>query len=492
MKKQFTTILALVFILGLVPINFSNAAGLSDKLSGKILLQVESVGQAWYIDPGTKERAFLGRPADAFRIMRELGLGISERNYNLFNGYAPKNLSGRILLRVEASGEAYYVNPTDLKMYYLGRPADAFKVMREKGLGITDEDLNKVPVFEKYKEQTEANTNAIDLLNKKVSELEEKINTNTSTSTNSCIADTWFCGAWSECSSGGQQIRTCNLTSDCQSVNTPSPSISKSCSYSSNTCTSWTYSDWDACSTNGQQTRTVISSLPSGCIGGNPTTTQSCDLATSVCTTWVYSDWSACQSDGTKTRSVISSSPNGCSGGNPVLSMSCVYNQQTIPDFIVNPVELPEITVNANDTGVIIYQASVKIIDSRVVTFTAFKFENSNENFSYNNIKKLYLYINGLARTIDNLSSITSSSFTFSSLDTSARILYGPGTPNQYATYDITVKADFADSFATSSSFSLYLKDKYSISALNMESNPLYPETDMAINTPSRLMNLVK
>ena len=154
MKKQFTIFLILVFVLGLVPVNFSSAQDLSNRLSGKILLQVESVGQAWYIDPETKERAFLGRPADAFKIMRELGLGISEENYNSFNGYAHSRLSGKILLRVEANGEAYYVFPDDLKMYYLGRPADAFQIMREKGLGITNEDLNEVPIFKKYKEQT--------------------------------------------------------------------------------------------------------------------------------------------------------------------------------------------------------------------------------------------------------------------------------------------------------------------------------------------------
>ena len=162
MRKKITIFLILIFVLGLAPINFSNAQDLSDKLSGKILLQVESVGQAWYIDPETKERAFLGRPADAFRIMRELGLGISEDSYNSFNGYAPSRLSGKILLRVEANGEAYYVFPDDLRLYYLGRPADAFNIMRNKGLGITDADLEKVPVFEKYAEQVGVNTETID------------------------------------------------------------------------------------------------------------------------------------------------------------------------------------------------------------------------------------------------------------------------------------------------------------------------------------------
>lgn len=145
MKKFF---ISLVLFL-ILPFSL-NAQGLQNNLKGKILLQVEDAGQAWYVEPITGSRAFLGRPADAFQIMRDLGLGISESSYNSFNGYAPKNLSGKILLRVEANGEAYYVNPTDLKMHYLGRPADAFQVMRELGLGISNANLNQIQIHSKY------------------------------------------------------------------------------------------------------------------------------------------------------------------------------------------------------------------------------------------------------------------------------------------------------------------------------------------------------
>ncbi|MEA2064813.1 MAG: hypothetical protein U9O66_00765 [Patescibacteria group bacterium] len=109
MKKQFTIFLILIFIFGLVPINFSNAENLSDRLKGKILLQVESNGEAWYINPDNSNRYFLGRPADAFSVMRELGLGISNKDFNSFNNVAPKRLSGKILLKVEDSGKAYYL-----------------------------------------------------------------------------------------------------------------------------------------------------------------------------------------------------------------------------------------------------------------------------------------------------------------------------------------------------------------------------------------------
>lgn len=55
-------------------------------------------------------------------------------------------VKGRILLQVEQNGEAWYVNPVDSKRYYLGRPADAFDIMRNLGLGITDNDLSQISI----------------------------------------------------------------------------------------------------------------------------------------------------------------------------------------------------------------------------------------------------------------------------------------------------------------------------------------------------------
>lgn len=124
------------------------SASLSDRLSGRILLQVEEKGEAWYVNPINEAKYYLGRPADAFAIMRKLGLGISNKDYIAFNGYAPSRLAGRILLKVEDHGEAYYVNPLDLKMHYLGRPSDAFAIMRGLGLGISNANLRQIGIGE--------------------------------------------------------------------------------------------------------------------------------------------------------------------------------------------------------------------------------------------------------------------------------------------------------------------------------------------------------
>ncbi|MFH1822498.1 MAG: serine protease [Patescibacteria group bacterium] len=127
-----------------VSLSAKNIINIGKRLIGRIILQVESNGEAWYLCPDTNKAHFLGRPADAFQVMRELGLGISEESYNSFNGYAPARLAGKILLRVEANGEAYYVNPVDNKMHYLGRPDDAFQVMRILGLGVSNTDFNNL------------------------------------------------------------------------------------------------------------------------------------------------------------------------------------------------------------------------------------------------------------------------------------------------------------------------------------------------------------
>ena len=113
------------------------------KYVGRILLQVEGKGEAWYVNPNDNYKYFLGRPEDAFNIMRKLGLGVKHGTIT-GNTVFPAKLSGKILLDVEDSGKAYYIFPLDRKAYYLGRPADAFQVMREKGLGISNEGIFRI------------------------------------------------------------------------------------------------------------------------------------------------------------------------------------------------------------------------------------------------------------------------------------------------------------------------------------------------------------
>jgi len=133
-----------IFSIFFLP-NIAGAAEYSKEAAGYILLQVEDNGEAWYIYPINIKAYYLGRPVDAFKIMKDLSLGAKHdfiSNTDIF----PARLAGMILLDVEENGEAYYIYPKDLKKYYLGRPSDAFKIMRELGRGVSNLDLANIPV----------------------------------------------------------------------------------------------------------------------------------------------------------------------------------------------------------------------------------------------------------------------------------------------------------------------------------------------------------
>jgi len=149
MKKIITVLLSLLLIIFNFNPGFA-AVSIAERVKGKIVLHVESHGEAYYVYPDNLKRYFLGRPQNAFDIMRALGLGITNANL----AKIPKNtdnwtgettfinrVKGKILLQVEQNGEAWYVYPNNGKRYFLGRPSDAFSIMRSLGLGITTKDL---------------------------------------------------------------------------------------------------------------------------------------------------------------------------------------------------------------------------------------------------------------------------------------------------------------------------------------------------------------
>lgn len=175
-------------------------SSLYDKLKGKIILKVQDKGQAYYISPKEKKAYYLGRPQEAFQLIRSQGLGITNGNLEkipvnlsilngldsdsdglpdafeeaigtnknkadtdgdrysdkeeLAGGFSPiakgkkmnynrtlaNTLKGKILLQVEHKGEAWYVSPANGQRYFLARPADAFNLMRRLGVGVTDGD----------------------------------------------------------------------------------------------------------------------------------------------------------------------------------------------------------------------------------------------------------------------------------------------------------------------------------------------------------------
>lgn len=68
----------------------------------------------------------------------------------------PQSSIGRILLDVESKGEAWYVNPANLKRYYMENGAAAYRIMSKLGLGASASSLKLIPIAKTSAQPPEA------------------------------------------------------------------------------------------------------------------------------------------------------------------------------------------------------------------------------------------------------------------------------------------------------------------------------------------------
>ncbi len=123
------------------------------RLKGKILLQVESVGEAWWLNPDDKKRYFLGRPSDTWRTIQDKGIKITSDEmikYLYFDKSFPLITAGRFIINEDDLTDVYYVLPKSLKGIKLDSTMEAWQVMKEQGLGISNENIRKLSVAQIY------------------------------------------------------------------------------------------------------------------------------------------------------------------------------------------------------------------------------------------------------------------------------------------------------------------------------------------------------
>lgn len=133
------------------PPTTGTSSDLVNRLKGYILLDVQSHGEAWYLNPTNGYRYYMKDGATAYEMMRSFGLGMTEADYARLDAgdtTLRNRLKGRIMLRVQAHGEAYYIHPKTLAVHYLKDGPSAYEVMRFYSLGITSADLSRIPAKE--------------------------------------------------------------------------------------------------------------------------------------------------------------------------------------------------------------------------------------------------------------------------------------------------------------------------------------------------------
>ncbi|MFH1048017.1 MAG: C39 family peptidase [Patescibacteria group bacterium] len=153
MHRYFVIFALFIAFFAVNPTAACAASGAFEHVRGRILIDVEQNGEAWYVHPGSGKRYYLNSAENALSVMRELSLGISNQNLalvptenDIFTLKSELNhLRGRILLQVENDGMAWYVHPDSGRRYRLGSPTDAWQVMTSLALGITHINLAAIP-----------------------------------------------------------------------------------------------------------------------------------------------------------------------------------------------------------------------------------------------------------------------------------------------------------------------------------------------------------
>lgn len=206
-KNSLPLVISLCSLVVIVAgsVNPALATSIAESMKGKILLQVESHGEAWYIEPTTLRRFYLKDGAAAYQGLRKFGMGIRNVDLNkipvgiekriidtdtdgdglpdkleeglktnpalgdtdgdgvsdgdevlinktnplgpgrlVIDGNLVNKLRGKIVLQVESRGEAWYINPTDGKRYYMKDGDASYAIMRFLSQGISNANLGRI------------------------------------------------------------------------------------------------------------------------------------------------------------------------------------------------------------------------------------------------------------------------------------------------------------------------------------------------------------
>lgn len=147
------TILITVMIACLLPAVVGAGEEEIRKYAGKILVDTASNGEAWYVNPDTLQRVYLGRPDEALQRLTKRAVWIPFASIEKIavNGFDnpdqayAEQMSGYVLAPSDLIGAPWYVHPLYKKRIVLATPHDAWNVMK-MGEEADTKTLKMIPV----------------------------------------------------------------------------------------------------------------------------------------------------------------------------------------------------------------------------------------------------------------------------------------------------------------------------------------------------------
>lgn len=129
-------------------VEVENKTGIKAKSGNKKLIVTASGSQtaSSQTDIQTSTSTDTSKPGSQTQVIEDNSSSVSQtisslnvKNNNLFN-----KLKGRVIIRVEKNGEAYYIDPQTKKLMLLGKPEQMLPVLRKTGIGINNFNLEKI------------------------------------------------------------------------------------------------------------------------------------------------------------------------------------------------------------------------------------------------------------------------------------------------------------------------------------------------------------
>ena len=149
-KNLFLTI---TLVACLLPVAVGAGEEQAKQFSGKILIDVENHGEAWYVNPQSLQRVYLGKPDEALYRLTKRAVRINFSNIQRIavDGaessdpeYADQ-MAGYIIVPDDLIGAAWYVHPVLKTRIRLGTPHDAWLAM-QAGVPASAKDLKMISI----------------------------------------------------------------------------------------------------------------------------------------------------------------------------------------------------------------------------------------------------------------------------------------------------------------------------------------------------------
>lgn len=149
--RKYLGISLLLAAACLIPGRAHAAAPPADQFAGHVVIDAGRHGEAWYVNPQTRMKVFLGRPAEALERLTARAVPVHYRHVERLadvGAVAPdpeyaKQVAGFVLAPSDLIGAAWYVTP-DGHRQRLATPSEAWTVMRA-GVPLPSGAIDAIP-----------------------------------------------------------------------------------------------------------------------------------------------------------------------------------------------------------------------------------------------------------------------------------------------------------------------------------------------------------